>query len=599
MKLANIFERLENRSMIVPLLEDAITSGNWPDSYTVTIDSAPYYGLTDVDGKGGKGGSGDGYFHPSTHPFWGERRLFLAFHPKYKDEAVREARTLTGELTLSVGSALHGIIQAQFEMAGVLRPENVEYEYVNKEHHCRGRIDFILDMPNGTTLPVELKALDVGTPILTEAGWSTMGELADGDKVYAPDGELTTVTKAHPVRVGRPCYEVKFRDGQSIVADEDHLWTVVDTNRSKSHSQGRERVMTTKEIAEAGVRKEHQKYRFKVAVPEPIQRPEADLPIDPWLLGMWLGDGSSAHAEICSGEEDLPFLEERLNHLGVSYRVNRYEGKAPRVYLHDMRGVFVREGLLGNKHIPEKYMLASESQRRELLRGLLDSDGSCSHRQVSIYGVREKLMRQVLQLVRSLGYRAGFGGHRAKIDGVDKGDVYAVRFSSQHGDNPFGLPRKRERFASATPSKQDLRMNSIVSVEPVESRPTRCITVEHESSLYLVGEGFVPTHNTMNSYSFRNLEQIKDSWDAQLSMALDNSGHDMGILLVMEAGWPYTMREFRVPRNDKLLSKTYEKFDRVRDYLEDDVMPPPCCAPESAEMKGCPFRHFCWKGTSE
>lgn len=261
MKLTNIFERLENRSLIVPLLEDAITSGKWPDSYAVTIDSAPYYGLTDVDGQGGKGGSGDGYFHPSTHPFWGERRLFLAFHPEYKDEAVREARTLTGELTLSVGSALHGIVQAQFEMAGVLRPENVEYEYVNREHHCRGRIDFILDMPNGTTLPVELK--------------------------------------------------------------------------------------------------------------------------------------------------------------------------------------------------------------------------------------------------------------------------------------------------------------------------------------------------TMNSYSFRNLEEIKDSWDAQLSMALDNSGHDMGILLVMEAGWPYTMREFRVPRNDKLLSKTYEKFDRVRDYLEDDVMPPPCCAPDSAEMKGCPFRHFCWKGTSE
>jgi hypothetical protein len=77
-------------------------------------------------------------------------------------------------------------------------------------------------------------------------------------------------------------------------------------------------------------------------------------------------------------------------------------------------------------------------------------------------------------------------------------------------------------------------------------------------------------------------------------MALDNSGHDMGILLVMEAGWPYTMREFRVPRNDELLSRTYEKFDRVRDALEDDNMPAPCCAPESAEMKVCPFRFFCW-----
>lgn len=261
MNLQNIFNRLESRDVVVPLLEDAITSGNWPDSYTVTIDSAPYYGLTDVDGKGGKGGSGDGFFHPSTHPFWGERRLFLAFHPKYQGEAIHQARTVTGEMTLSMGSALHGVIQAQFEMAGVLRPENVEYEYINEEHHCRGRIDFILDMPNGTTLPVELK--------------------------------------------------------------------------------------------------------------------------------------------------------------------------------------------------------------------------------------------------------------------------------------------------------------------------------------------------TMNSYSFKNLEVIKDSWDAQLSMALDNSGHDTGVLLVMEAGWPYTMREFKVNRNDELLSRTYEKFDRVRDALEDDVMPAPCCAPESAEMKECPWRYFCWSAEGE
>lgn len=160
MSLGSLLRKLEERDLILPYFESSITGGNWPDEYTVTIDSRPYYGLADLDGQGNKGGAGDGYFHPSTHSMWSRRKLFYAFHPEYGKQAVEPKKTLQGEMTLSMGSALHGIIQAQMVQSGLLREENVEFEYVNEVHKCRGRIDFIVDHPRGDTIPVELKTVN-------------------------------------------------------------------------------------------------------------------------------------------------------------------------------------------------------------------------------------------------------------------------------------------------------------------------------------------------------------------------------------------------------------------------------------------------------
>lgn len=141
----SILKRLSNKELILPYLERSIVSEKWPESYTVTIDSGAYYG------------HGDGYFHPSTHPLMGARQLYLMFHPSTRHLMVREPSTLQREMTLSMGSALHGVVQTQMEMAGLVTSDNIEVEYVNTEHHVRGRIDFIVDHPDGRTLPVEMK----------------------------------------------------------------------------------------------------------------------------------------------------------------------------------------------------------------------------------------------------------------------------------------------------------------------------------------------------------------------------------------------------------------------------------------------------------
>lgn len=144
--LGGLLRRLQAKELILPYLETAIQADNWPDSYLVTVDSAPYYGR------------GDGYFHPSTHALMDERQLYLMFHPDTRDKMRHERKTLASHMTLSMGSALHAIVQTQFQMAGLITgDEMVEWEYVNEPHHVRGRIDFIVHHPNGQVIPVELK----------------------------------------------------------------------------------------------------------------------------------------------------------------------------------------------------------------------------------------------------------------------------------------------------------------------------------------------------------------------------------------------------------------------------------------------------------
>lgn len=142
----SIFKSLAERDLLIPYFRNSLLSQEWPDSYTIEIDSSPYYG------------KGDGYFHPSTHGLMHARQLYYHFHPDHRDNMVPRERTITDEMTLAMGSALHGVIQTQFEMAGLIRGStDVEVEYVIEQHHVRGRVDFIVHHPDGNVYPVELK----------------------------------------------------------------------------------------------------------------------------------------------------------------------------------------------------------------------------------------------------------------------------------------------------------------------------------------------------------------------------------------------------------------------------------------------------------
>lgn len=140
-----LLRSLAQKDLLLPYFKNAILSEDWPDEYTIKIDSRPYYGL------------GDGYFHPSTHGLMDERRLYYHFHPDTAHKMLYDPRDVQSEMTLSMGSALHGVVQTQLQQAKLLRPENVEVEFIIEEHHVRGRTDMIVDLPGLGETVVELK----------------------------------------------------------------------------------------------------------------------------------------------------------------------------------------------------------------------------------------------------------------------------------------------------------------------------------------------------------------------------------------------------------------------------------------------------------
>ena len=154
--IGSILGSLDRGDLITPYLEAAVEGDLWPDSYTVKVDSSPYYGLTDLSGENLLLGSGDGYFHPSTHPLMSARELYFHFHPNHiNDKPARKKFNFAGAMTVSAGTALHSIIQTKLDMIGMLK--DPEWEYVDEERKVRGRIDGVFMHPEEGDFVFEYK----------------------------------------------------------------------------------------------------------------------------------------------------------------------------------------------------------------------------------------------------------------------------------------------------------------------------------------------------------------------------------------------------------------------------------------------------------
>ncbi|WP_237207633.1 replicative DNA helicase [Rothia nasimurium] len=333
--------------------------------------------------------------------------------------------------------------------------------------------------------PAMGKALALDTPIPTPTGWTTMGDIRVGDTVLGADGHPTTVTNATDVMTGRPCFKVIFDDGTEIIADAEHQWLTETRASRRAHSSalagsggGRVRtsvgaqVRTTAEIRET-VRcaTADRRANHSIANTRPLQLPEADLLVAPYTLGIWLGDDSTA---LAPSAESLRTL-----------------------------------GILNNKHIPMQYLRASEAQRRALLAGLLDSDGTVTNAGCIQFTVTNRqLAYDTQELALSLGYRTGMATKKVKGSSEATSTAYKLTFSSS--DSVFALSRKnqmhRDRDARPT-AKRSSRY--IVAVEPVDSVPVRCIEVDNEQHLFLASRAFVPTHNSTFALDIARSAAIK------------------------------------------------------------------------------------------
>ena len=319
----------------------------------------------------------------------------------------------------------------------------------------------VVTLPDDLAGRLEGKALATDTPIPTPGGWRTMADLLPGDEVFDETGRPTAVVATSEVMLGRPCRDVTFSDGQVITADLGHLW-VTRSKNARKHG-GVPAVRTTAEIARS--LRQGKEWNHHVAVADAVHYPTRQLPIDPYVLGVWLGDGGTGRTR--------------------DPRTGRY------MRTGSLSSALRNLGLLGDKHVPADYLTADIGQRTALLQGLMDSDGYVDEvGRCEFVSTRECLADAVLELAASLGLRPVKRKERAMLNGVDCGPAYQVKFSP---DIPvFRLRRKLARQKDG----RSHRSRAIVTVEHTASRPVKCIRVESPSGMFLAGPSFIPTHNS-------------------------------------------------------------------------------------------------------
>jgi hypothetical protein len=349
------------------------------------------------------------------------------------------------------------------------------------------------------------KAVPLDTEISTANGWSTMGAIQPGDVVYDRFGNPCNVMFCSEIQHGRTLYELKFSDGSTARADAEHQWVAWSAKDRAKHRQPR--VVTTEQMAADPTRDSGRRANWHIPVAEAVNYPTKRLPVHPYVLGVWLGNGDSQGAEFTYYEPDKSVVDRCIALEGghsSNDRPSRSDGtRRVRVGTYTMkerdRSLHARLRLLGvlnNKHVPELYLTASRHQRLELLAGLLDTDGHCQNNgcgRVEITLTNEKLATHALELVRSLGFRASIREGVATIDGRVIGPKWRIGFSPH--DAVFHLNRKliRQQLRGRT-----MRLNgkTVVAFDKVDSVPVRCIAVDSPDSSYLMGRSYTVTHNT-------------------------------------------------------------------------------------------------------
>ncbi|WP_395691197.1 replicative DNA helicase [Nocardioides sp.] len=358
--------------------------------------------------------------------------------------------------------------------------------------------------------PAMGKALALDTPLPTPEGWTTMGEVQVGDQLYDAQGRPTTVVAATDVLTDRPCYEVAFSDGTRIVADAEHQW-LTETRAARKSKWAADRhynrsrnqnivasVVTTEEIAASVRVAADQRANHAVVNSAPLLADDRELPIAPYVLGAWLGDGHSASARITCETQEIPMFLEACGLLvehrgGMLYSLKLPQGAPGGSVQAQLRQL----GVLNDKHIPVTYLRASERQRRDLLAGLMDTDGtvvkgvgSCQFAVTS-----KRLADDVFELVVSLGYKCGRTTKRVKGRSEETSTCYILNFSTT--DDVFRLHRKAVLHKEERPaSTARIGRRYITAVRRVDSVPVRCVQVDNDDHLYLAGPSMIPTHNS-------------------------------------------------------------------------------------------------------
>ena len=341
------------------------------------------------------------------------------------------------------------------------------------------------------------KGLDINTEIPTPSGYKLMKHILPGDVVFDRVGRPCNVVAVSDIN-NIDCYKVTFSDDVSIIVDAEHNWLTYNRRERKNVSRAakenwkiskpRPDVRTVLEIKDTLYTTTLSKPEINHAIPmcHPVEYGYKSLLISPYVLGAWLGDGTSASSEFTSNDYEI-IDTIRTEGYQVTSR-NKPFG----YWIHNLNPELRKLDLLGNKHIPEEYLHSSVDQRMALLQGLMDTDGYCEKHQCGFTNTNVSIISGMIELLSSLGVKYQMHIKHPNCNGNPGKRAFVINFSTDL--SVFRLKRKHDRHINTSRYFEYYRY--IVAVEQVPSIPTKCIQVDSSDGTYLATKHYIVTHNS-------------------------------------------------------------------------------------------------------
>lgn len=419
------------------------------------------------------------------------------------------------------------------------------------------------------------KALTLATPILTDKGFVYMRDIKVGDKVFARNGECYPVTAIYP-QGEKEVYRVSFEDGTYVNCCKDHLWIYKTTDDIVRRNEWR--VDSLYNIMQNHPIRRGKSLNLCIPVCERMNFTKKELPLNPYVLGALLGDGGFTTDRISFTTIDESLVE-KLNSLLVDFNGSFVKNKSNLQYLFKSNDVRENKlyrciqhlGLLdknsSNKFIPKEYLYSSIEDRLELIRGLVDTDGTVTSRGfVSYFTGSRNLKNAFVFLVQSLGYRCRVHKYFRSKKNLPE---YKV-FVSAKTDELFSSKHRFEQYSHSYKSKRENHYDilKIVNIEklPYKER-MQCITVDSPDHSFICKD-FIVTHNTwleiiMGSYlQLQNIRVLQGVTEMSEDIMRDRYE---AVLFSMCYNIPFNYNAFK---SGMLDNKTEKQFF---EFLENDL----------------------------
>lgn len=340
------------------------------------------------------------------------------------------------------------------------------------------------------------------------------GDVRIGDKLFAPNGKTVRVVNV-PIDGEDDIYRVTLSDGRSVEASKNHIWNVIKYGRKRPYNT------TTVDILNNGLYTNSGQHKFFIQNGGAVNYEHKDVPIDPYTLGLLISEGALTkfpknkkhnkkrrNVQISSTQQDAEFYKTivpyEIKHIGN-------KGYSWHIYIDDIDKKLESLGLLHKnsqtKFIPDVYLYNDKNTRMELLRGLMDGDGCATKKGSNIYiTISKKLAEDLILLCRSLGMYARYHKCVEERDHLfsNSGNTYrckkTYRIAITTNERIFNLPRKVEKQHINHPGTKGSKSGAFLykiaidKIEYVGRKRCKCVTVDSDDGLYMVGD-YVVTHN--------------------------------------------------------------------------------------------------------